>query len=61
MNTMIENYTNGNISTAKNIAKKYSINKIITFLENAGYNSKTAINIASYLKGFLDFQTHCNN
>jgi len=60
MNTMLENLINGNLSTAKNQAKKYTFTRIVNFMKDAGYEETESNNAALYLKGHIEFQEYCN-
>jgi hypothetical protein len=59
--SIIENLINGNLTDAKEQAKRYSIWKIMTAAEEMGYtNPVQYVAIAGYLKGTIDFQKYCD-
>jgi hypothetical protein len=61
MNSMIENYINGNLSDAKKQAKRHTRTAIAIFLEREyGWSSAKAFATASYLKGMGSFQAACD-
>jgi hypothetical protein len=60
LDDMLDNYINGNLQDAKDIAKKYSTNKILCFLGERGYSMSAAHAIADFLKGNGSFQDAAN-
>jgi hypothetical protein len=57
MNTMIENFINGNLTTAKFQARRFSIIRIREgFMEEYFYSFEKAQLTAEYLKGLNSFQ-----
>ena len=61
MNIIFQNLENGNLTEAKNQAKKYSYARLIKIAENDGYSRKEAVSIAKYLKGLISFQSYCDD
>ena len=59
MNAILENYINGNLSTAKQQAKRYSLAKLLAFLADH-YQPAAAQAVALYLKGNGTFQAACD-
>ena len=59
MNTLLENYINGNLTTAKAQAKRYSLAKLLVFLADY-YPPEAAQAVAFYLKGKGTFQAACD-
>jgi len=60
MNKLIDNYLNGNITIAKGLAKRFSLQKIVDgFIEN-GYGLHAAYDIANFLKGYGSWQAACD-
>jgi hypothetical protein len=60
MNTLIENYINGNLTDAKRQARGRSFAAILTALREFGYTAEAAIAIAAFLKGQGSFQAACD-
>lgn len=61
MNTMIENFINGNLTTAKKQAKRHSFDSIVSALTSEyGYSNEKALATAAYLKGVGSFQLACD-
>lgn len=60
MNTLIDNFINGNLTTAKAQAKRHSFMAIITALREQGYSAEKAIATAAFLKGQGSFQEACD-
>lgn len=61
MNSLIENYVNGNLATAKAKAKRFGFMAILTALRDEyGYSSDKAIATAAFLKGQGTFQAACD-
>jgi len=58
--SIIETLINGNLTDAKQQAKKYSSWKIMSAAEEMGYEPTQYVAIAGYLKGVLDFQKYCD-
>jgi hypothetical protein len=58
--SIIETLINGNLTDAKQQAKKYSSWKIMSAAEEMGYDPVQYVAIAGYLKGVLDFQKYCD-
>jgi hypothetical protein len=62
MNNMIENLLNGNLSTARKLARRFSQTKIRTFLtDERGWDFKRATLCAEYLKTGEGFQAYCDS
>jgi len=59
MNSMLENYINGNLTTAKQQAKRFSLAKLLAFLGDH-YAPAAAQAVALYLKGKGAFQAACD-
>jgi hypothetical protein len=57
---IIEMLINGNLTDAKEKAKKCSTWKLLTAAENLGYPIVLQVAIAGYLKGQINFQKLCN-
>ncbi len=58
----IRDLINGNLTDAKKAAKNRSFASIITTAqEHYGMSLNEAINIATYLKGEITWQTYCQN
>lgn len=60
MNTMIENFINGNLTDAKRQAKRFSYAAIRAALEDMGYSVRKAALTADYLKTGEGFQSACD-
>ena len=60
MNSLIDNYENGNLKDAKRQAKRYGLEKLKNQLIERGYETTKANIIAYYLKSKIDFQAHCD-
>jgi len=60
MNSLISNYLNGNLTTAKNKAKHFGFVRLITALREYGFSAEKAIATAAYLKGQGTFQAACD-
>jgi len=61
MKTLIENYINGNISTARKQAKRFSGLKIQeALIEDYGYSQKKAFLTAKHLKTGEGWQAACD-
>jgi hypothetical protein len=61
MKTLINNYINGNLTTARVQAKKFSHKKIRAALqEMCGYSLNKAVLTADYLKTGEGFQEACD-
>lgn len=61
MKNLIENYINGNLTVAKEKAKKFSQYKIYLYLiEEAGWGWNKAAVTAMYLKNEAPFQAACD-
>lgn len=61
MNNMIDNFINGNLTTAKKQAKRYSLQAIQCALETEyGFSTYKALVTALYLKGQAEFQEACD-
>lgn len=61
MKNMIENYINGNLSTAKKQARRHTMQNIVSALADYGYTRTLAILIAGFLKGAVSFQYVCDH
>lgn len=59
MQSLLENYINGNLSDAKRQAKSRSFMSIVNFLRDY-YSAETTLAIASFLKGRGTFQAACD-
>lgn len=57
--TLIGNYVNGNLTTAKEQSKRFSLQKLIDGLLEFGYGRSAAYDIANYLKGYGSFEAAC--
>lgn len=61
MNSLIENFINGNLSTAKHKARRFGFVAILTALrEDYGFSAEKAIATAAFLKGQGSFQEACD-
>lgn len=61
LETLIANYINGNLTTAKQQAKRFSLQKLVDGLqEYGGHGLHAAYDIANYLKGYGSFQAACD-
>ena len=61
MNSMIDNFINGNLRHAKKQAKRFSRQAIQCALETEyGFSTYKALVTARYLKGQADFQEACD-
>jgi phage terminase large subunit-like protein len=61
INTVIDNFINGNLTEAKKGAKRYDGLKIQrTLIDEYGYSQNKAEKTAGYLKGLVSFQTACD-
>lgn len=57
----IENYINGNLTDSKKQAKRFSSDRLITYLHiDLGWSALKAIATAKYLKGRGSLQEACN-
>ena len=61
MNSLIQNYINGNLSDAKRQARNYSLQKLVDGFTGYGYGLHAAYDIANYLKGHGTFQAACDS
>ena len=60
--TIIDNYINGNLTDAQKGAKRVSLQALVNFLEmNWGYDYNKALLTACYLKNQISFGDLCNN
>ena len=60
--TIIDNYFNGNLTDAQKGAKKVSLKAIVSYLEDfLGYDYNKALLTACYLKNQISFGDLCNN
>jgi len=59
MNSILQNYVNGNLSTAKQQAKRYGLTKLLAFLGDH-YAPSAAQAVALFLKGKGSFQAACD-
>jgi hypothetical protein len=58
---MLDNFINGNLTTAKRQAKRFPFKRIYAALmEHYGYSSNKAALTAQFLKGKIDFHTACD-
>ncbi len=61
MNALIENYINGNLSTARRQAKRHSFNRIWKALHlDFGFSTKKATLVAYWLKTGFAWQESCD-
>lgn len=61
METMINNFLNGNLSDAKEQAKNFGLTSIAAFLEDEyGWTRNKARRTADYLKGRGTYQAACD-
>ena len=60
LETIISNLINGNLTTAKQQAKRHSARKIREYLIGQGYSLKHAVAAADFLKGEATFQEYCD-
>lgn len=60
MQSLIENYINGNLTDAKRQAKRYGFAALLNGLQDFGFGAVSAIAIASFLKGQGTFQAACD-
>lgn len=61
MNNMINNFINGNLTTAREQAKRFSQQAIQCALETEyGFSANKALVTALYLKGQAEFQEACD-
>jgi len=60
MTSLLDNYINGNLTTAKKQAQRLSFMSLLTGLREAGYTPEAAISIAAFLKGQGSFQAACD-
>ena len=60
MNTLIENLINGNLTDAKEQAKRYALFAIASAAMSYGMTRNKAIMAAAYLKGRATFQAYCD-
>ena len=61
MNTLLNNYINGNLTTARKQARRYSHRAIREALQDAyGYTERKAALTADYLKTGEGFQAACD-
>lgn len=56
METILNNYWNGNITDAKKGARRYSFAQIVEALKDLGYGEYNAEQIAGFLKNKNTFQ-----
>lgn len=55
----VENLENGNLTDAKRIVKKISLEKLIACTSRS-YTMSYALLLSNYLKGKIPFETFCN-
>lgn len=60
MDRMIDNWINGNRSTAKTQAKRTTYDAIAQHLEDRGWEEGNAAKLAAYLKGIGGYQRACD-
>jgi hypothetical protein len=60
METMIENYINGNITTARKQARRFSLEAIRRALLDIGYSVEKATLTAYHMKTGNGFQAACD-
>ena len=61
MQNMIENLINGNCTTARKLARRFSQTKIRRFLfEELGWNWKRSVLCSEFLKTGEGFQAYCD-
>jgi hypothetical protein len=57
---IIDTFINGNLTDARNRAKRISAKKFINTAIQMGYPMARSILIAAYLKGVISFDQYCN-
>lgn len=61
MQNMIENLINGNCTTARKLARRFSQSKIVDYLTGEmGWSNEKALRLALYLKTGEGFQAYCD-
>ena len=61
MQTLIENYINGNLTIARKQARKFAAHRIATALQmDFGFSERKAILVAHWLKTGEGWQTACD-
>lgn len=60
MNSLIENYINGNLKTARKQAKRFSQNKIREAMQDYGFSALKAALVAAWLKTGEGYQASCD-
>ena len=60
MNALIENLVNGNLTDAKEQAKRYALFAIASAAMSYGMTRNKAVMAAAYLKGRATFQAYCD-
>ena len=61
MKEIFDNLINGNLKSAKNGAKRGTLDGLATFAEQAlGWPSTVALAAAQFLKGEIPFQEYCD-
>jgi hypothetical protein len=61
MKTMLDNFINGNLKTAKKQAGRFGFTAIADSLrEDYGFSNTKALTTAAYLKGLASFQDACD-
>ena len=60
MGRMLDNWINGNRTTAKAQAKRATQDAIVEYLEERGWYLGNALTLARYLKGTGDYQRACD-
>jgi hypothetical protein len=60
MEQIISDYVNGHLKEAKRRARRYSLQKLVDGLLDAGHGLHAAYDIANFLKGYGSFQAACD-
>jgi len=60
MENMIENLINGNCTTARKLARRFSQTKIVDYLTEMGWSNERALRCALFLKTGEGFQAYCD-
>ena len=59
METLLDTLLNGNLTDAKNKAKRYGFWTIVKGMEALGHNMGKSAAIAAYLKGKMTYNDYC--
>ena len=60
LETLIDNFANGNLSDAKKQAKRFSAARLREGMIELGWEPNKASLAAIYLKGGMEFQEYCD-